>query len=67
VRVPADEPEAGPWQVVPLAALLELVVTAAGPVRDRPRIVAVDGRGAVQTMSSVCTTADLRVLARQQP
>jgi hypothetical protein len=46
VRLPAGEPAAGPWRAVPVAVLLELVLAAAGDPAGRPRIVAVDGRGA---------------------
>lgn len=46
MTLPAGEPEAGPWRPVPLTALLELVLTAAGDPRGRPRVIAVDGRGA---------------------
>ncbi|MBM7806184.1 hypothetical protein JOD57_002021 [Geodermatophilus bullaregiensis] len=47
--LPAGEPEAGPWRPVPVPALLDLVLAAAGDPRGRPRIVAVDGRGASGT------------------
>ncbi|WP_448616355.1 hypothetical protein [Modestobacter sp. URMC 112] len=46
LTLPPGEPEAGPWRPAPLPALLDLVLTAAGNPEDRPRIVAVDGRGA---------------------
>jgi len=46
LTLPAGEPEAGSWRPTPLAALLELVLAAAGHPQGRPRIVAVDGRGA---------------------
>jgi len=38
------EPPAGPWRVEPVAVLVDLLADAAGPVGDRPRVVAVDGR-----------------------
>ena len=38
------EPPAGPWRVVPLDDLVQLLLTRAGEPRNRPRIVAVDGR-----------------------
>ena len=40
------EPPAGPWRVAPLGELVDLVAQAGGVVVGRPRIVAVDGRGA---------------------
>lgn len=46
LQLPSDEPEAGPWHPSTPAALLEVVVAAAGAVTGRPRIVAIDGRGA---------------------
>ena len=46
MRLPAGEPAAGPWRAVPLPALLDLVLAAAGSPAGRPRVVAVDGRGA---------------------
>lgn len=39
------EPPAGPWRVVPLNALAEQLMTAAGSPGGRPRIIAIDGRG----------------------
>lgn len=44
--LPAGEPEAGPWRAVPVATLVGMVLAAAGTPAGRPRIVAVDGRGA---------------------
>ena len=41
-----EEPEAGPWRAIPLEALAQRVLDAAGPAGPRPRIVAVDGRSA---------------------
>jgi hypothetical protein len=41
-----DEPAAGPWRVAPLQELLEVVARTAGDPAGRPRVVAVDGRGA---------------------
>jgi hypothetical protein len=46
LTLPAGEPEAGPWRSVPAAALLELILTVTGDPSGRPRVVAVDGRGA---------------------
>jgi uridine kinase len=46
VRLPDEEPEAGPWWAVPAAELLALVLASAGDPPRRPRVVAVDGRGA---------------------
>jgi hypothetical protein len=40
------EPAFGPWQVLPLAALLTRILDATGAPVARPRIVAIDGRGA---------------------
>lgn len=39
------EPAAGPWRVVPVAALAEQLMAAAGAPERRPRIIAIDGRG----------------------
>jgi hypothetical protein len=44
--LPAGEPEAGPWRRVPVSTLLDLLVAIVGTPAGRPRIVAVDGRGA---------------------
>jgi hypothetical protein len=46
LQLPAIEPEAGPWRPSTPVALLEIVLAAAGAVSGRPRIVAIDGRGA---------------------
>jgi hypothetical protein len=47
MHLPDGEPEAGPWRTVPVSRLLEVVLTTAGqPSRERPRIVAIDGRAA---------------------
>ncbi len=46
MTLPEGEPAAGPWRVAPLAELLAVVLEAAGPARERPRVVAVDGRSA---------------------
>ena len=42
----ADEPEAGPWRVVPLRDVLDLLVPPAARLVGRIPIVAVDGRSA---------------------
>jgi hypothetical protein len=39
------EPLAGPWEVIPVSALAERLMAAAGAPSGRPRIIAVDGRG----------------------
>lgn len=44
--VPPEEPVAGPWRVEPVEALVRRLFRAAGPVQRRPRVIAVDGRGA---------------------
>lgn len=44
--LPAGETEAGPWRPVPFRELLDLVLAAAGAPVGRPRVVAIDGRGA---------------------
>lgn len=41
----AGEPVAGPWRVEPLAELVRILTASPPPLR-RPRIVAIDGRGA---------------------
>ncbi|MGZ5365981.1 MAG: uridine kinase family protein, partial [Mycobacterium sp.] len=46
MSLPPDEPAAGPWHVAPLQELLEVVARTAGDPEGRPRVVAVDGRGA---------------------
>lgn len=46
LSLPAGEPAAGPWRVVPLAELVRLLAQAAGQPVGRPRVVAIDGRGA---------------------
>ena len=46
LSLPADEPAARPWRVATVAELLEVVVEAADAPEGRPRVVAVDGRGA---------------------
>ena len=43
--LPSGEPAVGTWREEPVGELVRLLVEAAGPVRGRPRIVAVDGRG----------------------
>ncbi|MFU8839249.1 MAG: uridine kinase family protein [Nitriliruptoraceae bacterium] len=42
----AGEPAFGPWQVLPLAGLLARILGVAGAPAGRPRLVALDGRGA---------------------
>lgn len=44
--LPDDEPAFGPWRPVDLPALAADLVAAAGTTVGRPRIIAVDGRGA---------------------
>ncbi len=44
--LPDGEPAAEAWRAVSDSELVELVLSAAEPPRDRPRIVALDGRGA---------------------
>jgi len=46
MSVPLGEPVAGPWRAVSEAELLALVLQAAGDAVGRPRVVALDGRGA---------------------
>lgn len=41
-----EEPAAGPWSAVTQADLVHLLLQAAGTPAQRPRIVAIDGRGA---------------------
>ncbi len=45
LSLPPEEPPVGAWRVEPVTELVRLLVEAAGPVRGRPRMVAVDGRG----------------------
>lgn len=45
MRLPVEEPEAGPWRQVELTELVDLLLRAAAPV-GRPAVVAVDGRSA---------------------
>lgn len=46
MSLPPGEPAAGPWRVGPLQELLEVIARTAGDPASRPRVVAVDGRGA---------------------
>lgn len=46
LTLPPGEPQAGPWNRVTVQALLRRVLAAAGSPPGRPRIVAIDGRGA---------------------
>lgn len=46
MTLPEGEPAAGPWRSVPTPELVDVVLGAAGAPAGRPRIVAVDGRGA---------------------
>ena len=46
MSLPADEPAAGPWRVATLTELLDVVFEASDAPEGRPRVVAVDGRGA---------------------
>ena len=46
LTLPAGEPAAGPWRAVPEEEFVALLLEAAGAPAGRPRIVAVDGRGA---------------------
>jgi hypothetical protein len=46
MSLPDGEPEAGPWRVVPITDLVQIVLGATEPRSGRPAVVAVDGRGA---------------------
>lgn len=46
MTLPPGEPPAGPWRPVTVTELVDLVLAAAGDPTGRPRILAVDGRGA---------------------
>lgn len=46
MTLPNGEPEAGPWRALDGADLISEILDAAGKPSRRPRIVAVDGRGA---------------------
>jgi hypothetical protein len=46
LTLPAGEPAAGPWRRVTVRALLDRLLAAAGEPPGRPRIIAIDGRGA---------------------
>jgi len=46
MSLPAGEPAAGPWRAAPLAEVLDVLEQVAGTPTGRPRVVAVDGRGA---------------------
>ncbi len=46
MTLPVGEPAAGPWRAVPEGVLIALLLQAAGAPTGRPRVVAVDGRGA---------------------
>ncbi len=46
MSLPAGEPAAGPWRAASVSDLVEIVVAATNLPSGRPRIVAVDGRGA---------------------
>ncbi len=46
LTLPAGEPAASPWRAVREAELAHLLLQAAGTPTGRPRVVAVDGRGA---------------------
>lgn len=46
MKLPPEEPAAGPWSAMTQADLVHLLFRAAGTPAERPRIVAVDGRGA---------------------
>ncbi len=46
MSLPAGEPAAGPWRVAPLAELVLVLAQATGEPVGRPRVVAIDGRGA---------------------
>jgi hypothetical protein len=46
MSLPAEEPAAHPWRVATLAELLEVIFEATEAPKGRPRVVAVDGRGA---------------------
>ena len=45
MQLDQGESAAGPWRVVPLGELVELLRTASPPGVGRPRVVAIDGRG----------------------
>ena len=45
IALGAGEPPGGPWEVVPVSALAEQLITAAGVPQGRPRISGIDGRG----------------------
>jgi hypothetical protein len=46
MSLPAGEPAVGPWRAAAVSELVEIVVAATDKPSGRPRIVAVDGRGA---------------------
>ncbi len=46
ITLPPGEPAAGPWRRVTAIELLDVVNAAAGTPAGRPRIIAIDGRGA---------------------
>ncbi|WP_245886989.1 uridine kinase family protein [Kineococcus xinjiangensis] len=46
MTLPVEEPAAGPWKAAPEGELVQLLLQAAGTPTGRPRVVAVDGRGA---------------------
>jgi hypothetical protein len=44
MTLPVGEPEAGPWRVEPVSAVIRLLADAAGSPTTGPRIIVVDGR-----------------------
>jgi hypothetical protein len=44
--LPEGEPQAGPWRAANIAEVVGAILDAAGPRRERPRVVAIDGRSA---------------------
>lgn len=52
MRTPRCEPAVEHWSAISRADFVEQIVEAAGPPTDRPRIVAVDGRGAAGKSSA---------------
>lgn len=55
--LPAEEPAAGPWRPLHLDVLTARLLAAAGDPVGRPRIVAIDGRGAAGTTTLATAVA----------